>query len=214
MELQIADYARGEGISVQRARELARRGKINAKRVGRAWVVVDGRREVPGRRALSLQSQADLIEYLNTRSFKHVVERRRARLVERIQALQRSSDPASLLREYFAGSPQPTGFGGASIVRAATSGKDELVRDVFRKLMHRENLPTPEAVGRKIQDARLLHGLTVEEAASRSQMDTKAYRRLERRGEARLGNVTAIRALTAVGSPLPAVVRAKTLEMA
>lgn len=212
MAQKIADFASSEGISVQRARELARKGMINAKRVGRSWVVVDsGRHRVPSRRTLSERSRADLIEYLNTRSFEHVSGHRKSRLAERVRALQSSKNPAEILRDYFPdGNIQ--GLGGASIVRAAFAGKDDFVRELFAHLELRENLPTPDAVARKLRDVRVLRGLSVGQAAIKSGLPLPEYRRLEARGEARLGNVTAVAAFKAFGAPLPAVIKAKRPE--
>ncbi len=213
MDQKIADYALSEGISVQRARELARKGKINAKRVGRSWVVMEGsRRHVAGSRALSEQSQADLIEYLNTRSFRHVSGHRKARLAGRVRGLLVSPNPAGMLRDFFSDQGTISGLGGASIVRASLAGHDDFVRDLFTNMEFRENLPSPDAVARKLHDARVLRGFSVEQAAHQSGMPLKEYRRLESKGEARLGNITAVAAFRALGAPLPAVIKAKRFE--
>lgn len=209
MEQTIGEYARCEGISVQRARELARMGKINAKQVGRSWVVSKGaRRHIAAGRALSPQSQTDLLEYLNTRSFKHVSGHRKTRLAERVRGLLASPNPAGVLCDYFAGQETVQGLGGASIVRAALSGQEDLVRNVFTDIEFRENLTSPSAVSRKVHDARVLRGLSLEQAARRTGLPLSEYRRLESKGEGRLGNITAIAALKTLGAPLPAVIKA------
>lgn len=209
--MKLREYAERAGISVQRAGVLARQGRIPAHREGREWVVDD---DAPlsvrrSRRPLSSRSQQQLIEFFDTQNLDHVVGTDRVRTAERIRLLRQVEYPGALLRDYFAGSPEPRGFGGASMVRAALHNKDEFVAEVVRYLP-RENLPDMAAVARCIRDHRLIRGLNLEEAASLSEMSPHELRAIEDGETPRRGTLTVLKVLRALDAPTPSLVRTQT----
>ncbi|MGO1543275.1 MAG: hypothetical protein ACTHXA_02935 [Gulosibacter sp.] len=180
MAITIAEYAEKEGISVQRARELARNGRIPARKFGGSWVVESGSaRQSRSQRPLSPTSQADLIAYFNTRSLLHVNGTRRARLAERVRKLQDAENPAALIRQYFAGSQASDGIGGAAIIRAALRGFDVQVREVLQ-VRHRLFIRSSADLARVMLDSRALLGEESYRAATEQWLTKTQIRQLER----------------------------------
>ena len=180
--MDIRTFAEREGISVQRARELARLGRIPAVRAGRSWVIPESfERSKASRRPLSAHSQSDLITYLNTRTFDHVFGTRRARLAERVRTLIVATNPAAVLREFFAGTELPEGPGGAAIVRAAMRGLDDTATEALRHVP-RWVVSSQTQLAGLVRDARAVGKMDLAEASRLFGISRTQFAQLERRG--------------------------------
>lgn len=202
--MDLKTYAAREGITVQRASQLARAGRITAHKTAGRWVVEQptARRARPGR-AYSQNTRDDVVAYLHRRTLEVAPPGyRRARLAARIRELRTADNPAQYLRDMFAGAPAPEGPGGAAIVRAALRGLDHQVQEVVLA-QHDHFLTTPVKIAVAIRDERMLLRLSRANVAAAAGMPLEAYTRLETQGVSRLGNIDGRRVMQALGIRAP-----------
>lgn len=179
MEYTIPEFAEFRGISLQRARQLAREGKVPARRDGRAWIITGLEAPRRTRRRLGGQTRADLLVYLGTRTLDHVTGMRKRRLANAVRQIRRADDPSSLIREYFDGAEEPRGPGGAAVVRAALRGLDEAANAALR-MQHRLVIQGAEELGKRILEARILTGLSAAQLALRAGVSLETVQLVER----------------------------------
>lgn len=167
---------------MQRARQLARTGRVPAHREGRAWAI-DETAIAPTtgrtRRPLAPQTREALIRFFDTRNLDHVTGMPKQRLTKVIRNLKRAENPSVLLRDYFAGAAVPEGHGGAAIVRAALKGNDRDANLAVRMGRH-HTITSLEQLATRARDARMLAGLSLDEAAERAALPPEQIRGLER----------------------------------
>lgn len=196
--MDVQSYATAHGISPQRVRQLAAEGKLRAHREGRSWVIEDDARTILARRPLSPQSQADLLAYLKVRTLDAAPSGyRRQRLAARVRELKNAENPAELIRQYFSNIEPPQGPAGAAIVRAAKRGLDQQVNVPIRANAHVVMI-TAESIARRIRDARMIQGTSVQSLSKAAGVPDSIVRELERLGRAPRGNLEAIRVIKAL----------------
>lgn len=198
--MKVSEYAASHGLTVQRVAQLARAGRLPARKERGRWII-EYEGHVPAtRKPLSATSQADLLGYFAAHNMNHVTGYRRRRLAERIRALRASGDEgARLLREWFAGS-NPQGPGGAALVRTAQIGQDRFANNALRGYLAPPSyLVTAADVATAVRDERLIRGLSAAEVAAEAGFDEAAFRTLERHGVVPGGNVTARKLFSALG---------------
>lgn len=204
--MDLKTYAAHEGISVQRASQLARSGKIVARKTAGRWVIEQPtpRRTRPGR-SYSQNTRDDVVAYLHRRTLEVAPPGyRRGRLAARIRELRAADNPAQYLRDMFAEAPVPEGPGGAAIVRAAMRGLDDQVQEVVLA-QHDHFLTTPAKVAAAIRDERMLQRLSRATVAAAAGIPLESYTRLEARGASRLGNIDGRRVMQVLGIRAPKI---------
>ncbi len=200
MGQSVKDFAAENGISVQRVRELARKGAINASFVDGAWSIAEppGQRTPRRRRPLSRASQDALIRFLDTNSLRHVQGHAKDRLAAKLQALQQSENPAALLREYFADRTDLDGVGGIAMVRSALKGNDSQVRDGLCVTPKRV-LNGIDSVSDALRTLRSISGLSAESISTGAGISISSYRRLESGTSTPNANLIAAKAFHVMG---------------
>lgn len=201
--MDVKTFAELRGISPQRVRQLAAAGRIDARRDGRAWVIEhDTPHAPPERRPLSKSSQTDLLAYLGDRNLDVApAGYRRQRLAQRVRELRRATNPAEVLRQYFANAEPERGPAGRAIVRAAKRGLDSDVQEALA-LNSKVALTTPKAISTAARDARMIQGLSRQEVASQAGVEMKTYNGIENRGTAPRGNLDGWPVFKALGVPV------------
>ncbi len=201
MTYTIVEFAAFRGISVQRARELARQGKVPARREGRRWVITRLDTERRTRRRLGEQTRADLLVYLRTRNLDHVKGMRKRRLADVAHRIRHSEHPAALVREYFDGSPPPQGPSGAAIVRAALRGMDESA-DFALRAQHKIVIDSAEMLGKRVMDFRMMEHISAVQLAETVRISEGTLRAIERAAFDGLDQILSRKLASAVGLPV------------
>lgn len=102
MDLSLAEYATARGISRQRALAMVNAGQIDARRVGRVWVV--DQRELANRRSvsrpLSRRMVHALVQALSGVAGAEFTSEDRFHVVRYIKRLQTSGEPSVLLHSW------------------------------------------------------------------------------------------------------------------
>lgn len=201
MEFSIAEFAAHRGVSLQRARELARQGKVPARREGHRWIITRLDTVRRTRRRLGEQTKADLIVYLRTRTLDHVKGMRKRRLADVADRIRQASNPAALVREYFDGAPPPQGPIGAAVVRAALRGLDEAANIALRA-QHKFVIDNAAELGKRIMDSRLIRHMTAAQLAAQVRIPERTLRMIERAAFDGLDQILARKLAFAVRLPI------------
>lgn len=100
--IDVAEFARNQGVSPRRAQQLAASGSVRARKVGSIWLIDEGELASPRRqrRALSGRSAAMLRDAIESGNVNVASGQERARLRQRLNALPSEQAP-SLLRDWF-----------------------------------------------------------------------------------------------------------------
>ena len=102
MDLSVAEYARQRGISRQRALSMIRGGQVDAKRIGRSWVV--NQREINRRSAVGRPLGAHmvrvLIDSMSGRPLNELEPQDRFFAAKYLDRLRAAEDPAALLHSW------------------------------------------------------------------------------------------------------------------
>lgn len=207
MDLTIAEYAASERISPQRARELARTGKITARRTGRTWEIdADTSRSKYSRRPLSAQSLTDLLTVIADMNLDSVKGVRKQRAAERLRRLRTSEHPATLLSEWAGPTPaRPNRAHQRAILQAAQLGRDDYLKLVLTEV-DADDLSDPELLKKRLRDAMQVNRLRADTLAERAGVATEDITQLLGRG--RLNNYgRTVRILRAAGLKPGAVPR-------
>lgn len=201
MTMSISDFAAARKVTVQHARRLAREGKVPARRDGKRWEVVNADVPARTRRSLGAQVREDLGVFIRTRTMDHVTGMRKQRLANAVRQLRAAQNPASLLREYFAGHPVPSDIAGAALVKAAINGLDRAV-DSSLAMRPTYVLRSPDEFAKRLVEHRLLLDLTSAEVAGSVSVPESTVRRVERGNYPQLGQVLAWKLARATDMPV------------
>lgn len=166
-------------VSPRRIVAMIGAGQIDATKVGRSWQI----ETVPSlrsRRTLSAKSRQLLARALHTRSLAGTTGQERARTAERIRELRSSSDPATLLIEWWGGAVEGEAVNfGTNLVRHAVAGNRDYVREALH-LPRREYLRRPEDLADAVATERRIRALSVDALARAADVPVSDIRRLER----------------------------------
>lgn len=183
MTLTIAEYAESEGISQQRARELARAGKIAARRTGRAWEI-DTEASPPRftHRPLSAQSLNDLLTVIADMNLDSVTGVRKQRAADRLRGLRALEHPAALLAQWAGRTPErPARAHQRAILRAAQLGRDDYLKLVLAEV-DSDDLTDPKLLKKRLRDAMQVNQLRADTLAERAGATTEDVKQLLSRG--------------------------------
>ena len=102
MDLSVAEFALARGVSRQRALAMIRAGQVDAKRVGRSWIV--NQREVSNRqslgRPLSSRMAQLLLNAISGAPLSELESGDRFYVVRYVDRLRESEEPAQLLHSW------------------------------------------------------------------------------------------------------------------
>lgn len=187
--MKMKELAQREGISVQRAARLARDGRVHATKVDGKWVV-DSSSPVSkrSRRPLSPQSRADFLHFLDKATLDGITGSRKKRAGERVRTFIAAEDPATLLREWWAGGPAPEGRGFAVLVRLALDGRDSVLIHDRQKGLGGWILDNPHDIAGRVSDWRAIRGTSVQELSELTGVSESHIRTIERTGYSPGGN--------------------------
>ena len=183
MALTIAEYAASQGISQQRARELARAGKIAARRTGRAWEInTEASPPRFARRPLSAQSIDDLLAVIADMNLDSVTGVRKQRAADRLRRLRASESPAALLAQWAGRTPQqPARAHQRAILRAAQLGRDDYLKLVLAEV-DSDDLSDPQLLKKRLRDAMQVNQLRADTLAERAGVPAADVQQLLSRG--------------------------------
>lgn len=183
MTLTIAEYAASQGISQQRARELARAGKIAARRTGRAWEInTEASPPRFARRPLSAQSIDDLLAVIADMNLDSVTGVRKQRAADRLRRLRASESPAALLAQWAGRTPQqPARAHQRAILRAAQLGRDDYLKLVLAEV-DSDDLSDPQLLKKRLRDAMQVNQLRADTLAERAGVPAADVQQLLSRG--------------------------------
>lgn len=199
MRKSVAQYANAQGISPQRARELARTGKIAAERNGRTWVITqDIEERRPSHRPLSPASFADMLTVIADMNLDSVTGVRKQRAAQRLHQLREADHPAALLKQWAGRDPaRPERPHQRAILDAVLRDLDDYLQAVLREI-EGGDFSDPKVLRKRLRDAMQVRGTTREQLAAQADVPTEDVAELYARGRLRNFGRTA-RILQAAG---------------
>ncbi|QHF23229.1 helix-turn-helix domain-containing protein [Rathayibacter sp. VKM Ac-2804] len=177
--MDVKQVAEQLGVTPRRVRAMIAAGRIEARKVGRRWEIVEVP-EVRSRRPLSARSRRLLAHALHERTLSGLEGQERARTAARIRLLRASPDPAGLLADWWGGTVESglVDF-GTNLVQHALHGDPAYVREALHR-PRREYLRRPEDLADVVGSERRIQGLSTDELAHAAGVAASDVRRLER----------------------------------
>ncbi|MEA9984111.1 MULTISPECIES: helix-turn-helix domain-containing protein [Subtercola] len=204
--MNVDEYATAAAITPRRVRALITRGALPATKVGRGWVI-DGPVQRPsGRRPLSPTSQDALTNALHRRGLRGLTGQLRARTATRIRELRASTDPSTLLVDWWGGKAPAQVNGRTNLVMHAFRQNNEFIT---KRVNHRpsEYLRDPADLADVVSTERSIRGLSRKELADLARVDSSFVFALEQGREiTSLGDLRRVlRAIDVEPSALPSI---------
>lgn len=166
------------GVTPGRVRTLINNGRISAHRSAGKWHIDD----LPlarTRRPLSPRSREQLATALHTRSLQGLDGQERARAARRLHLLRTSSDPASLLLEWWGGQALEKDRFVRNLLERSLAGDTAGVRDSLRQ-RHPAYLATLTRLSDRVGTERRIQGLTLKQLAEQAGIPESMLRAIER----------------------------------